>query len=219
MDLYGHSMYIYVWKTNYDYRVYRCQVLQTDLIKKTLTIILTDYGQQIVTPYCNVREVTKDLDISIINSFSQRPLLDTFFLSEYISKQKSNNDLSSTLCNKYYKYIVNFLAGGMRFVTLFDIDKKKLIESNLAECITVEAMHTIANANASSIQSMNSNDSLNSISIPNKTMVSFLKYQSLDYVTPIDVAVTSVDSDKTSILLTVRILVSILSDILLNSEK
>lgn len=202
-------MYIYVWQTNLDYRVYRCQVLQTDLVKKTHTIVLLDYGQQIVTPFCNVREVTKDIDNSILNSFSQRPSLETFFLSEYISKQKSNNDLINVLCNKYYKCIINFIAGGMKFVTLLDFDKKKLIDNNLAECVTVEAMYAIANANASSIQSMNSNDSLNSISIPNKTMVSFLRYQSLDNVTPIDVTVTSVDTNKTSILLTVRILVSI----------
>lgn len=206
MDLYGHSMYIYVWKTDLDLRVYRCQVIHTDLLKKTHTIVLIDYGQQLVVPYCDVREVIKNLDNSIINSLSQRPSVYTFFLSEYISKPKSNTDLISILCNKYYKYQINFKIGGMQFVTLFDIDKS-LIENELVDMVSLETMSMIANSMSSLIESMSPHDSLNSVSVVTH---SFLRSQCLDYVTPIDVAVTSVNIDENSILLTVRILVSIL---------
>lgn len=208
LDLYGNTLYVYVWKTDNEVRVYRCQVMCSDLVAKTHTILLIDYGQKMVVPFIDVRKVTKDLDQSYLIGLSQRAAVYTFLLTGYISKPKSNTQLVNVLCNKYYKYRHDFEIGGISFVSLID-DDKKLIDHGLADTVDVATTFTIANSMVSIIASNNKNDLPNNFPIASKTPTSksFLMPQHLDCVTLIDVVVTRVSISDNFVLLTVRTIV------------
>lgn len=209
--MHGNTLYIYVWKTKSEERVYRCQVLNSDLVSKTLTIMLIDYGRTMMVPCHNVREVTMDtLDPHLLNTLYQRTTIHTFLLSTFLSKRKSVKDLNDILSDKYYKFRKDFEVGGITFVSLFDIDKK-LVESGLANTIDIANMSSIANSMSSMITLSNKNDVLKSCTIPciESVLSSNLRYQKLDYVTLIDIAISRVSVQNDVVLLTVRILVSI----------
>lgn len=215
LDLFGKTLYIYVWKTICEERVYRCQVVNSDLVSKTLTIILIDYGRTMIVPCQSVREVTMDtLDPQLSNTLFQRATIQTFLLSTFISKRKSVKELNDILSDKYYKFRKDFEVGGVTFVSIYDIDKK-LVDSGLADTIDVANMSSIANSMSSTILSNNKNDLLNSYAITCKelTLSSNLRHLKLDYVTLTDVAVTRVSIQNNLILLTIRILVSIIDSI------
>lgn len=186
-------------------------MLCSDLVAKTHTICLIDYGRKMVVSFFDVREVTKDTDQKLLIGFSQKATTNTFLLSGYISKPKSNNELINILCNKYYKYRRDFDVGGITFITLYDVDKK-LTDNGIATTIDMTAMVTIANNMSSVIALNNANDIINTYSLPSKISASsfFLRSQHLDCVNLIDVYITRVFIDSHIILLTVRTLVSIL---------
>lgn len=210
LDLYGNTLYIYICKKYSEIKVYRCHVVCTDLETKTHTIILIDYGEKIVVSYFDVREVAKDnLDQSFINCLSQRTAIQTFLLSGYVSKSKSNNELNNILCNKHYKYQSNFVVGGITFVTLYGIEKK-IIDSGLTETIDVATMSTIATSLSSTIALNFKNDIFKNYSITRNISKCFsLKPQYLDYVNIVDVVITRVSTQNNTVLLTIRTLVSI----------
>lgn len=211
MDLYGNTLYVYVWKTaNHEERVYRCEILSTDLVKQTHSIKLIDYSRKLDVPYSDVREVVNDIDKSLLVSLSQVATEYSYLLTGFISKQKSNNELYRVLCNKYYKYRKDFDVSGITFVTLFDVDKS-LIDSNLVSAIDIPATINIAHGMFSALNLSNISDTVN-CSVSNKTSVlsSFPKHQYLDYTTVINVIITRVSCYKNTILLTVRTCVSYL---------
>lgn len=204
-------MYVYIWKDDSKIKVYRCQVISSDLIAKTHTIVLVDYGQKLVVPYVDVRELIKNIDHSLLIGLSQRITVLTFFLSEYICKQnKSNNVLSKILCNKYYHYQRDFEVGGMTFVTLYNVDQR-ILDISVISRIDVGAMKSIALSMPLIIATKNKNDMLHSCPIPSKSLYlcSILKSQNLAYADYIDVLVTQFSLDNNLILLTVRTIVSI----------
>jgi len=184
-------------------------VLSSNLIEKTHKIILVDYGRTMVVSFCDVREVTVNVDLSLLIGLSQRSTINTFLLSGYLGKSKSNNDLIRILCNKYYKYRRDFEVGGVSFVSLYGVDKS-LIDQGAASTIDIATMVTIANNMTSTIILMNKNDVVHSIPNPSKapTPCSFLKSQVLDCINLVDVAVTRVTTSDNTILLTVRTIVS-----------
>lgn len=184
-------------------------MLSSDLTEKTHKIILIDYGRTMVVSFCDVREVTVNVDQSLLIGFSQRSTINTFLLSGYLGKSKSNNDLIRILCNKYYKYRRDFEVGGISFVSLYDVDNS-LIDQGAASTIEVATMITIANNMTSKIVSLNKNDVFHSNPNPSKSPIpcSFLKSQVLDYVNLVDVAVTRVSTNNHTIMLTVRTIVS-----------
>lgn len=210
LDLFGNKLYVYTWKNDYESRVYRCRIIYSDLVAKTHTIILIDYGRTMVASYFDVREIIQDVDPSFLIDLCQRATVYTFLLSTYISKPKLNNDIVNILCNKYYKYRRDFKVGGMTFISLFDIDKM-LIDKGIADKVSLATMMTIAKSMESTIELNNKTDMINSCPINNNasSFGSFLRSQRLDYVTLINIIVTRVVIDDISILLTVRILVSI----------
>lgn len=214
----GNTLYIYVWQTAIcEERVYRCQVLGSDLIAKTLTVMLIDYGRTMVVPHNHVREVTAGtLDQRFLNTLYQRATVHTFLLSTYLSKRQSVNELNEILSDKYYKFQKDFEVGGVTFVSIYDIDKK-LVDSGLADTISVTNMSSIANSMSSVIMSNNKIDLLNSCAIPCKasTLYSNLRHQKLDYVTLINVVVTRVFAQNDLIILTIRVLVSTIGSICL----
>jgi len=209
LDLFGNKLYVYTWKNDFESRVYRCRIIYSDLVAKTHTIILIDYGRTMVASYFDVREIIQDVDPSFLIDLCQRATVYTFLLSTYISKPKSNNDLVNILCNKYYKYRRDFEVGGITFVSLFDVDKM-LVDKGIADNINLATMITIAKSMESTIELNNKTDMINSCPINSKasSFGSFLRSQRLDYVTLIDITVTRVVIDNISILLTVRTLVS-----------
>lgn len=211
LDLYGNTLYIYICKKYNEVKVYRCHIIHTDLEAKTHTIVLIDYCEKKVVSYFDVREVTMDnIDQSFLNCLSQRTGIQIFLLSGYISKSKSNNELNNILCNKHYKYQSDFVVGSITFVTLYGVDKK-IIDSGLADTISVETMNTIANSLSSTIALNFKNDVFKSYSVPSNTSKCFpLKSQYLDYADIVEVDVTRLSIHNNSILLTVRTLVSIL---------
>jgi len=191
-------------------------VLLSDLETKTHTILLIDYGMKIVASYFDVQEVTTDnINKLYSNNFSQRSPIHTFILSRYISKSRSDSELINILCNKHYKYHSDFIVGGIRFVTLHDIDKR-LIDCGIADIISIATMNIIANNLSSTIALNIKNDIVKSYSIPSNAsmMYSFLKSQHLVCNNVISVNVTRVCMDKNSILLTVQTVVSIFKSIL-----
>lgn len=210
LDLYGNTVYVYIWKHNSIIRVYRCQVISSDLIEKTHTIVLVDYGKKLVVPYVDVRELIKNIDQSLLIGLSQRITVLTFFLSEYICLQnKLNNVLTKILCNKYYNYRRDFEVGGMTFVTLYNVDNR-ILDIGVISHIDVGAMMSIARSMPLLIASKNKNDMLFSCPIPSKSLhLSVLKSQSLVYSDYIDVVVTQFAVDNNIILLTIRTIVSI----------
>eukprot|EP00102_Acyrthosiphon_pisum_P025216 XP_016662426.1 PREDICTED: uncharacterized protein LOC100572451 isoform X2 [Acyrthosiphon pisum] len=205
LDLFGNKLYVYTWKNDFESRVYRCRIIYSDLVAKTHTIILIDYGRTMVASYYDVREVIQDVDPVFLIDLCQRATVYTFLLSTYISKPKSNNDLVNILCNKYYKYRRDFEVGGITFVSLFDVDKM-LVDKGIADNINLATMITIAKSMELTIKSNNKTDMINSCPINSKAsnFGSFLRSQRLDYVTLIDISVTKVVIDNISILLTVR---------------
>ncbi|XP_025193812.1 uncharacterized protein LOC112593566 isoform X2 [Melanaphis sacchari] len=207
LDLFGNKLYVYTWKNDYESRVYRCRILHSDLVAKTHNIILIDYGRTMVASFFDVREVIQDVDPSFLIDLCQRATVYTFLLSTFISKPKSNNELVNILCNKYYKYRRDFEVGGITFVSLFDVDKI-LIDKGIADNINLSTMITIAKSMESTIELNNKTDMINSFPIKSNSLGSgsFLRSQHLDYVTLIDISVTRVVMDNTSVLLTVRIL-------------
>lgn len=209
MDLYGNTQYVYVWESVSEVRVYRCQIISSNLMDKMHTIILIDYGRKMVVSFLEVREVIMNIDQSLLMGLSQKSTVNTFLLSEYISKKKSVNDLNNVLCNKYYKYRRDFEVGGITFITLYDVDKR-LVNNGLADCVDITAMMTIANNMSGAIALNNKNDVFHSYPIPSKvsTHCSFIKSQYLDCITVLDVAVTRIFFNETKILLTVRTIVS-----------
>lgn len=211
LDLYGNTLYIYVCKKYSEVKVYRCHIVHTNLEAKTHTIILIDYGEKIEVSYFDVREVIMDnIDQSFLNCLSQRTAIQMFLLSGYISKSRSNNELNNILCNKHYKYQSNFVVGGITFVTLYGVDKK-IIESGLADTISVATMNTIATSLSSTISFNFKNDVFKSCFIPSNTSkCSPLKSQNLDYVNMVEVDIARISIYNNLILLTVRTLVSIL---------
>ncbi|VVC24546.1 Hypothetical protein CINCED_3A019121 [Cinara cedri] len=206
LDLYGNTMYLYIWKKDSLIRVYRCQVIASDLSTKTHTIVLIDYGQKLVVPFVDVRELAKNVDHSLAIGLSQRVTVITFLLSGYLSKQaKSNQGLIQILCNKYYKYRRDFEVGGMTFVTLFDVNKK-ILDIGVINAIDVGSMMSIAKSMPSIISSNNTLDIIQSCPIPSKAqqLCSFLKSQNLVYADYTDVMVTEFAVDDNIILLTIR---------------
>lgn len=185
-------------------------MLCSDLVAKTHTIVLIDYGRKMVVPFVDVRELSKDIDQNLLINFSQKSTMNTFFLSGYISKPKSNNELVNILCNKYYKYRRDFDINDISFITLYDVDQK-LIDNGIATTIDITTMITIANSMSSLITLNNTNDVINKCFLPNKVsaLSYFLKSQRLDCINLIDVYITRVSIDNHTILLTVRTLVSI----------
>ncbi|XP_015365129.1 PREDICTED: uncharacterized protein LOC107162646 [Diuraphis noxia] len=207
LDLFGNKLYVYTWKNDYESRVYRCRIIYTDLVAKTHTIVLIDYGRTMVASYFDVREVIQDVDPSFLIDLCQRATVYTFLLSTYISKPKSNNELVNILCNKYYKYRRDFEVGGITFISLFGVDKV-LVDKGIADNINLATMITIAKSLESTIEFNNKNDTINHFPINSKpfSFGSFLRSQRLDYVTLINISVTKVVIDNISILLTVRTL-------------
>lgn len=207
LDLFGNKLYVYTYKNDYEPRVYRCRIIYTDLVAKTHTIVLIDYGRTMVASYFDVREVIQDVDPSFLIDLGQRATVYTFLLSTYISKPKSNIDLVNVLCNKYYKYRRDFEVGGITFISLFDVDKI-LVEKGIADPINLATMITIAKSMESTIELNNKTDIINSYPIKSNSLSygSFLRSQRLDYVTFINISVTRVVIDSISILLTVRTL-------------
>jgi len=163
-----------------------------------------------VVSYFDVREIIQDVDPSFLIDLCQRATVYTFFLSSYISKPKSNNDLVNILCNKYYKYRRDFEVGGITFISLFDVDNI-LVEKGIAVNVSLATMITIAKSMESTIELNNKTDIMNSYPIKTNSLSfgSFLRSQRLDYVTLINISVSRVVIDNISILLTVRTLVSI----------
>ncbi|XP_026804803.1 uncharacterized protein LOC113548228 [Rhopalosiphum maidis] len=207
LDLFGNKLYVYTWKTDYESRVYRCRIIYSDLVAKTHSIVLIDYGRTMVASFFDVREVIQDVDPSFLIDLCQRATVYTFLLSSFICKPKSNNDLINILCNKYYKYRRDFEVGGITFVSLFDVDKL-LIDKGVADNINLATMITIAKSMESTIELNNKNDMVNSCPINSNILgySSFLRSQHLDYVTLIDITVTRVVMDNSSVLLTVQTL-------------
>lgn len=183
--------------------------MYSDLVAKTHTIFLIDYGQKLMVPFIDVRKVTKNIDQSFLIGLSQRAAVYTFLLTGYISKLKSNTKLTNVLCNKYYKYRHDFDIGGISFVSLINVDKM-LLDHDLADTIDITTTYTIANSMASIIELNNKNDLANNFPIASKisTSQSSLMPQHLDYVTLINVIVTRVSMTNNFILLTVRTIVS-----------
>lgn len=187
--------------------------MSSDLFKKTHSIILIDYGRKMEVSFSDVREVIMNVDQSHFVGLSQKSTVNTYLLSGYISKSKSIYDLNKVLCpvlcKKYYKYRRDFEIGGITFVTLFDLDKV-LVENRLADPIALTAMLAIANDMSTTIALNNKNDVLLSYPLPSQftSSCSFLKTQYLDYITLLDVEVTRISIYKSSILLTVRTIVS-----------
>lgn len=210
MDLLGNKLYVYTWKNDHESRVYRCRIIHSDLVAKTHTIILTDYGRTMVVSFFDVREVIQDVDPSFLIDLCQRATVYTFLLSTFISKPKSNNGLVNILCNKYYKYRRDFEVGGITFISLFDVDKI-LLEKGVADIINLTTMITIAKSMESTIELNNKTDMINSCPFESNALGygSFLRSQHLDCVTLIDITVTRIIMDNTSALLTVQTLVSI----------
>lgn len=205
-------MYLHVCKAGSEVKLFRCQVLFSDLETKTHTILLIDYGVKTVASFFDVREViTDNIDKSFLNRLSQRASIHTFILSRYISKSKSNNELISILCNKYYKYHSDFMVGGIEFVTLYDVDKR-LIDSGIADVISVATMNIIANSLSSKIALNFKNDVVKSCPIPSNASMLYtsLKSQHLVCGNPINVNVTRVSMDNNSVLLTVQTIVSMI---------
>lgn len=201
---------MYIWKSGSNVGVYRCQVVYSDLIAKTHTIILIDYGRKMVVPFSDVREVSVTIDQSFLVSLSQMATIHTFFLSGYLAKPKQNNDLINILCNKYYKYRCDFEVGGVTFISIYNVDSN-LVKQGVADTIDVATMSVIANNMVSVIASNNTNDMIHNYSIPNKALLinSILKHQCLDYATFINIAVTHVSIENNIVLLTVQTVVSI----------
>ncbi|KAE9535821.1 hypothetical protein AGLY_007722 [Aphis glycines] len=205
LDLLGNKLYVYTWKNDYESRVYRCRIIHSDLVAKTHTIILIDYGRTMVASFFDVREVIQDLDPSFLIDICQRATVYTFLLSTFISKPKSNNGLVNILCNKYYKYRRDFEVGGITFISLFDVDKI-LTEKGVADFINLASMITIAKSMESTIKLNNETDMINSSPFKSNGYGSFLRSQHLDCVTLIDITVTRIIMDNNSALLTVRTL-------------
>ncbi|XP_022168721.1 uncharacterized protein LOC111032632, partial [Myzus persicae] len=209
LDLFGNKLYVYTWKNDYESRVYRCLIIYSDLVAKTHTIVLIDYGRTMVVSYFNVREVIQDVDPSFLIDLCQRATVYTFLLSTCISKSKSKSDIDliNILCNKYYKYRRDFEIGGITFISLFDVDKI-LVDKGIADNINLATMITIANSMESTIELNNKSDMINSCPIASKALSfgSFLRSQRLDFITLISISVTRVVIDNISILLTVRTL-------------
>jgi len=209
-------VYLYVCKTGPEVKLYRCQVLFSDLERKLHTILLIDYGTKIVVSYFDVREIiTHNIDKSFFNNLSQRTPIHTFMLSRYISKSRSNSELLNILCNKHYKYHSDFIVGGIRFITLHDADNV-LINSGIVDIISIATMNIIANSLASTISLNLENDVVKSYPISKNTSLlnSPLKSQYLVFGNLININVTRVSMDNNSILLTVQTVVSILKVIL-----
>lgn len=200
-------MYVYIWKImDCEEKVYRCQVLSTDLVKNTHSIQLIDYGQKFDVPFHDVREVIDNVDESLLTRLSQKPTVNVYLLSGYLSIKKTNNELNNILCNKYYKYRRDFEFNNVTFISLFDV-KKVLTESYLASTIDIETTLCLANSSSLTLKLNNESDIINS-SILNKTPIP--NYLDLDNATPINVAVTRVTCKENIILLTVRKIVSYL---------
>lgn len=201
---------MYIWKNGSNVGVYRCQVVYSDLIAKTHTILLIDYGRKMVVSFSDVREVSVAMNQSFLNSLSQMASVHTFFLSGYVAKSKLDNDLINFLCNKHYKYRCDFEVGGVTFISIFDVDNN-LVKKGVADTIDIATMSIIANNMASVIASNNTNDMIHNCLIPNKALLmnSVLKPQCLDYATFINIAVTRISIENNIVLLTVQTVVSI----------
>lgn len=211
MDLYGNTIYLYIWKKDSIIRAHRCQVIYSDLTEKCHTIVLVDYGKKLVVPFTEVRELTKDIDQSLLIGLSQRITVISFLLSGYICKEdKSNQRLIQILCNKYYKYQRDFEVSGITFVTLFDVDKN-LLDIGAVNAIDVGLMMSIAKSMPLEIESNNKNDIIHSCPIPSKMkqLCSSLKFQHLTYANYMKVMVTEFSVDNNIILLTIKTVVSL----------
>lgn len=183
--------------------------MSSDLIAKTHSIMLIDYGTKIVVPFSDVREVTKPIDPSLLICLSQKANVYTFFLSGFLSKPKSNDSLTKVLCNKYYKYRRDFEVGGITFITLYGVEQN-LISSGLAYMVEIPTMIYLANFMSSIIESKNKNDIFNSVPIKNQiSSLGPLRHQHLDYATLVNVIVMKVSISINVILLTVRTIVSL----------
>lgn len=206
----NNTVYVYVWNSESEVRVYRCKLLSSNLADKTHTIMLIDYGRTMIVSFSNVREVTKDIDLSLLVGLSQRATVYTFLLSGFISKPRPNTVLilNNILCNKYYKYRKDFEIGGVSFITLNDVGKR-LIISGVADAIEMSTMINIANNMSSIIASNNSIDIVNTTPNLGKNSSKYLlEPQKLDCVTYMHVIVMNVSMDEDSILLSVRTIVS-----------
>lgn len=200
---------MYIWKNGSNTGVYRCQVVYSDLIAKTHTILLIDYGRKMVVSFSDIREVSVTMNQSFLNSLSQMASIHTFFLSGYVAKPKLNNDLINILCNKYYKYRCDFEVGGVTFISIYGVDNN-LVNKGVADTIDIATMSIIANNMASVIASNNTNNMIQNYPIPNKALLinSVLKPQCLDYATFINIAITHISIENNIVLLTVQTVVS-----------
>lgn len=201
---------MYIWKNGPNTGVYRCQVVYSDLIAKTHTILLIDYGRKMVVSFSDVREVSMTMNQSFLNSVCQMASVHTFFLSGYVAKPKLDNDLINILCNKHYKYRCDFEVSGVTFISIYDVDKN-LVKKGVADTIDIATMSIIANNMASVIASNNTNNMIHNYPIPNKALLinSVLKSQCLDYATFINIAITHITIENNIVLLTVQTVVSI----------
>ncbi|XP_050421406.1 uncharacterized protein LOC126833881 [Adelges cooleyi] len=204
LDLFGNTAYFYIWKSDTE-RVYRCNILSSDLQARTHTIILIDYGQTMTVSFLDVREISMDISNPTYNLLTQSVSLFTFLLSGFIRKPKSNVELNTLLSNRFYKFRNDFDIGGVKFITLLNLDKQILVDSGFAEPIDITSTLTIAN-NLSSILSLNKKNGIeNYCPVPAKqSMLSFLRSQKLDPVSVTNVVVTRVSVGENVILLTVR---------------
>ncbi|XP_050546738.1 uncharacterized protein LOC126908583 [Daktulosphaira vitifoliae] len=205
IDLYGNTPYIYVWKLGIEVRVYRCKIISSDFQTKIHTILLIDYGRTMVASFVDVREISMDVNKSIINGLTQRASVYTYLLSGYISKSKSNSELNELLSNQYYSYRTDFEIEGVSFITLLNLDNKILLETGMADTIELSKIIIIAN-NMSKVLSLNKKrDIKNSCPIPAKESdLQYLRSQQLDNLTIQNIFVTKVSVGEDTILLTVR---------------